>query len=129
VTSEPVDYITLEDALLAVELLGQVVRDAGLLRGALARPDSAAFGLEIYPTLHDKAAALCDGVNRGHPLIDGNKRLSWVLTALFYQRNGFDLLATPDDGETFVLCVADGHLEIGEMAKWFEAHVRPRIQQ
>jgi len=129
VTPRSVDYVTLEDALQAVELLGQVVRDAGLLRGALARPDTAVFGREIYPTLRDKAAALCDSLNRAHPLIDGNKRLSWVVTALFYRRNGFDLLATPDDGEHFVLRVASGHLEIAEMATWFEAHVTPRIQR
>jgi death-on-curing protein len=117
-----IDYITLDDALEAIDLLGQVVRDAGLLRGALARPDTWAFGAEVYPTVDLKAAALCDGINRSHPLIDGNKRLSWLLTVLFCRRNGFDLFAIADDGEEFMLSVAEGHQELSNIASWLEAH-------
>lgn len=122
----PVDYVTLDDALQAVDLLGQSVRDLGLLRSAVARPDTVAFGVEVYPGLHDKAAALLDAVNRSHPLVDGNKRLSWVLTALFYQRNGFDLIATADEGEPFVLQVASGHAELAAIAEWLREHAVPR---
>lgn len=119
------DYIALADALEAVDLLGQTIRDAGLLRGAVVRPATWAFGTEVYPTLDLKAAALCDAVNRAHPLIDGNKRLSWLLTVLFYRRNGFDLFTTPDDGEAFVLSVAAGHQDLSDIASWLEAHRAP----
>lgn len=104
-------------------MLGQTVRDAGLLNGALARPQTFAFGVEVYPTLHLKAGALCDSLNRSHPLIDGNKRLSWLLTALFYQRNGYTLLTDPDEGERFVLEVASGHVEVSDIGQWLELHV------
>ncbi|QDP98644.1 hypothetical protein FOE78_07125 [Microlunatus elymi] len=98
------------------------LRDPGLLAGALARPATWAFGTEVYPGLHTKAAALCDAINHSHPLIDGNKRLSWVLTVLFYRRNGHDLATTPDDGEKFVLSVAAGHRELADIASWLEKH-------
>lgn len=121
-----VDYVTVDDALQAVELLGQSVRDAGLLRSAIVRPDTVAFGVEVYPSLHDKAAALMDALNRSHPLVDGNKRLSWVMTVLFYRRNGFDLVASADEGEPFVLKLAAGHTELPEVADWLAEHTVPR---
>jgi hypothetical protein len=39
-----VRYLQLEDVLRQVQRLGFVVRDAGLLAGALARPQASAFG-------------------------------------------------------------------------------------
>lgn len=120
------DYVQIEDALTAVELLGVRVRDIGLLSSALERPRTDVFGLEAYPDLHSKAAALIDAPNRGHPLEDGNKRLSWLLTSLFYERNGLDLLATPDDGEQFVLRVAGEHLDLDEIVLWLSAHTSSR---
>lgn len=35
------------------------IRDLGALESALAQPKMALAGLDLYPTLADKAAALC----------------------------------------------------------------------
>ena len=121
-----VDYCTLDDALITVERLGVHVREIGLLSSALERPRTDVFGLEAYPDLHSKAAALLDAVNRAHPLDDGNRRLSWLITVLFYDRNGLDLYASADDGEEFVLHAAGEHLALAEIAAWLAAHVTPR---
>lgn len=120
-----VDYCTLDDALIIVERLGVHVLDIGLLSSALERPRTDVFGLEAYPDLHSKAAALLDAVHRAHPLDDGNKRLSWIITVLFYDRNGFDLYAGADDGEEFVSRAAGEHSVLAEMAAWLAAHVTP----
>lgn len=116
------DYCTLDDALIIVDRLGVHVRDLGLLSSALERPRTDVFGLEAYPDLHSKAAALLDAVNRAHPLDDGNKRLSWLTTVLFYARNGHDLYADADEGEEFILRTAGEHLEITEIAAWLADH-------
>ena len=121
-----VDYCTLDDALIVVERLGVHVREIGLLSSALERPRTDVFGLDAYPNLHSKGAALLDAVIRAHPLDDGNKRLSWLITVLFYDRNGLDLYAAPDDGERFMLRAAEEHLELDEIAAWLGAHVKPR---
>lgn len=118
-----VDYCTLDDALIIVERLGVHVRDIGLLSSALERPRTDVFGLDAYPDLHSKAGALLDAVNRAHPLDDGNKRLSWLITVLFYDRNGFDSYASADDGEEFVLRAAGEHLALDQIAAWLAAHV------
>lgn len=118
-----VDYCTIEDALSVVERLGVHVRDLGLLSSALERPRTDVFGVVAYAGLNMKAAALLDGPNRAHGLDDGNKRLSWILTAIFYELNGHDLYATADDGEAFVLEVAGTHLELDDIAAWLANHV------
>lgn len=36
------------------------------------------FGLDAYPTLLTKAAALMKSLARNHALLDGNKRTAWA---------------------------------------------------
>ena len=64
------------------------VRDIGLLAAAAARPRASAFGADAYPTLHHKAAALLHSIVKNHALVDGNKRLGWLATAVFLEING-----------------------------------------
>lgn len=121
-----VDYLTLEDVLaIAERLVGPgAVRDVGLLDSACARPRSTVFGELAYPTLQLQAAALLHSLARNHPLVDGNKRLAWVSTRAFLALNAWELTYTVDDAEAFVLAVARGDLEVGEIAVWFEEHRR-----
>jgi hypothetical protein len=53
-----------------------VVRDAGLLKPASARPQATVSGRGAYPTLEDKAAALTHSIARNHALVEGSKRLA-----------------------------------------------------
>lgn len=115
-------YLTLEDARVTIDRLGFVVRDQDLLEGCLGRPMASAFGEEAYPDLEGKAAALMEAINRSHPLIDGNKRLSWLCLLIFLRSNGSDLKAPVDDAESFVLEVAAGDLEFADIAAWIRSH-------
>ncbi|MDT4946608.1 MAG: death on curing protein [Pseudonocardiales bacterium] len=52
-----------------------------------------------------------------HALVDGNKRLAWLATAVFGMFNGRSIQApSVDAGEKFVLAVAEGHLTVDENA-------------
>ena len=89
--TEPVEFLDLGDVLnLASRLLGDPppVRDLGLLASAVARPQTTAFGEDAYPTIYEKAAALLQSIVINHALVDGNKRLGWVSTAVFLEING-----------------------------------------
>jgi prophage maintenance system killer protein len=44
-----------------------------------------------------KAAALLQSVVKNHPLIDGNKRLGWLSTAVFLDLNGVATQHATDD--------------------------------
>lgn len=107
------DYLDLDDLLAAAQAaVGGIpeVRDIGLLQSAAARPQATAFGEEAYRDLDSKAAALLHAIVAGHPLVDGNKRLGWVATRLFYRLNGAGLVADPDDAFDLVVAVARGQL-------------------
>jgi death-on-curing protein len=118
------DFLTIEDLLeIARGVLPEVaVRDIGLLESAAARPMTSVFGELAYPTFLEQAAALMHSLARNHPLVDGNKRLAWAATRVFFLMNEQDLTYTVDDAETFVLLVAQGNLDVGEISAWLGAH-------
>ena len=115
-------YLTLDDVLRQVERSGWVVRDAGLLASAVARPAASVFGQDVYPTLWLKAAALCQSLDNNQALADGNERLAWLTTKVFLAINGARLRASADDGERFMLELVAGHADLPSLAAWLEAH-------
>lgn len=97
------------------------IRDLGALEAAVHRQNAVVFGHDLYPTLDLKVAALVDSIARGHPLIDGNKRLSFVAARLTYFFNSRPELApSREDIYALFLNIADAHLEIPDMAEEFE---------
>jgi death-on-curing protein len=122
-------YLDVEELLyVAGRAVGDVqVRDAGLLHAAAARPRASAFGVDAYPSIHEKAAALLHGLARNHPLVDGNKRLALGALLAFYGLNGFQLTMTNNQAYDLVIAVAVGELhDVGEIARQLEGAVRPR---
>lgn len=108
--SGQVEYLELEDVVaLAAILFGDPppIRDIGLLGSAVARPRTSAFGEDAYPDILTKAAALLQSIVNNHALIDGNKRLGWLSTAVFLEVNGVKALRiSNDDVYDFVIWVA-----------------------
>ncbi len=91
---DPVEFLELDDVIeLPAALLGDPppIRDLGLLGSAVARPQTTLFGQDAYPDLWSKAAALLQSIVNNHALIDGNKRLGWLATAVFLEINGIKI--------------------------------------
>lgn len=101
------------------------VRDLPMLESALARPQSSFDGLDLYPTLFGKAAALLHLLINNHPFIDGNKRTGITAVGLFLNSNGCHLTASSKDLESFTLMVATSHLDIELLATWLDTHSQP----
>lgn len=116
-------YPDLETAAVIIEVLGLHVRDAGALASAVERPLQVVWGSEAYPGLHLKAAVLLDGINRSHPLIDGNKRLSFLMVARLYDMHGYRMPEDPDVNDRFIRRVADEHPDLEVVATWLESRV------
>ena len=114
------EYLTAEDLVhLAVLLLGDPppIRDMGLLGAAAARPQPTLFGDDAYPDVSTKSAALLHSIVKNHPLVDGNKRLGWLATAVFLEVNGVAARsAANDDVYDLVVGVAAGHDSIDNIA-------------
>jgi prophage maintenance system killer protein len=51
------------------------IRDLGALDSAVAQPKATFGGVDLYPTVIEKAAALCLSLVQNHPFVDGNKRV------------------------------------------------------
>ncbi|MGO1538442.1 MAG: type II toxin-antitoxin system death-on-curing family toxin [Leucobacter sp.] len=118
-------YLELPQALGIASELGGHVRDTGLLVSALARPAASMFGEDAYPGLGLKAAALFSSLARDHPLVDGNKRFSWVMTATFLEMNGFELQMPTDRAFDLVLTVAQSNQDLERVAEELNAHLAP----
>ncbi|TFD78258.1 type II toxin-antitoxin system death-on-curing family toxin [Cryobacterium fucosi] len=118
------EYLEPADVEDLIALAGFHVRGRNLLLSALAAP-LPVFGEEVYPGLHDKAAALLIAINNDHPLSDGNKRLAWIVTKGFLALNGHHLAAgSAADGDAFVRSVADHRVERIAIVDWIETHSR-----
>jgi death-on-curing protein len=110
-------YLSLEDLLALADDLGCLaIRDIGLLDSAAHRPGATAFGDDAYPTVHEKAAVLLESIVRNHALVDGNKRLGWLATYVFYGLNGYDLNAPDDDAYDLIIALAAGRTDYRDAA-------------
>jgi death-on-curing protein len=128
VSEGDVEYLDVEDLVdLARMLFGDPppIRDMGLLGSAAARPQTTVFGEDAYPDIWTKAAALLQSVVKNHSLIDGNKRLGWLSTAVFLELNGVPTQhATNDDVFEFVIGIAAGAGTIEDIAEGLRALAR-----
>jgi death on curing protein len=118
--TDPIEYLDLDDLIaLAEMMLGNPppIRDAGLLGSAAARPQMTVGGEDAYPDLWMKAAALLHSIVKDHALIDGNKRLGWLATAVFLDLNGASPAnASNDDVYELVFNLAAGDLPLEVIA-------------
>lgn len=114
------EYLDTEDLVeLARRLLGDPppIRDIGLLGAAAARPQASAFGEDAYPDVWAKAGALLHSVVNNHPLVDGNKRLGWLATAVFLELNDASVIAASNDAVyDLVMTVAATDIGIDDIA-------------
>ncbi len=96
------------------------VRDFGLLKSALARPEQ----LEAYasPDVFDLAAAYAHGMARNHPFLDGNKRTAFVLAETFLVLHEIPLHATDEQCYLIMIQLAAGEIEQDELAAWLRAN-------
>ena len=119
--NDQVEFLDLDDVVdLAIALLGDPapIRDIGLLGSAVARPQTTAFGEDAYPDIWTKAAALMQSIVKNDALVDGNKRLGWLATAVFLEINGIEISrAGNDDVYNLVIDVAAGQLTIDAIAE------------
>ncbi|WP_342783617.1 type II toxin-antitoxin system death-on-curing family toxin [Rudaeicoccus suwonensis] len=86
------------------------------LDSAAHRPRAVLYGKEAYPTIDRKAAALLQSLVDNHALVDGNRRLGWLSTVVFYGLNGIDVQAPDDPAFDLVMAVASGHGDLALIA-------------
>ena len=102
------------------------VRDLGLIESAIAQPFATFGGVDLYPTLADKAAALGYFLISNHGFIDGNKRTGFAAMDTFLIGHEWKVLASYDEMEKTSLAVASHQLSRDEFATWVAEHLVPK---
>jgi len=115
------DALALHDRLLALHGGAVGLRDDGLLKSALARPQQH-FADAESPDMVDMAAAYTWGIVRNHPFVDGNKRTGFVVGVLFLELNGYRFNASEEDAAQMVLELASGNLDEAGYIAFLRAH-------
>lgn len=99
------------------------ILDEGLLLSALARPQNLAAYEDPPP---DLAASYAFGLVRNHPFIEGNKRVSLVVTRIFLLINSCDLRRRR---RRSTMRLASGRLSESELSEWIRLRINNRVPE
>lgn len=123
-------WISTEDILLihsrVIEGSGGLdgLRDRNGLEAAIAAPMQTFDGQELYPSDIEKIARLGFGLASNHAFVDGNKRISAMMTQLLLKWNGYDLTLRTGELADMFIAIADGTAEEKDLLDWVYAHLR-----
>jgi death-on-curing protein len=118
------EVVELHRRLLEVTGGASGIRDLGALEAAIAQPKATFGGVDLYPTLVEKATALCFSLIQGHAFIDGNKRVGHAAMETFLILNGAEVDAPVDDQERLILDLAAGRVGRSQLTDWLREHVK-----
>lgn len=79
----------------------------------------------LYADVAAKAAVLGFALIKGHPFIDGNKRIGHAAMEVFLVLNGFEINASVDEQETVILSVASGTCSSDSSMQWLRQRISP----
>lgn len=98
-------------------------RDMGLIESAIARASAAYGGVEAYPDILSKAAAMGCGLTQNHGFIDGNKRIGMAVMLLILRRNHVQLSYRQEELISLGLSVAQGTADVPDVIRWITSHI------
>jgi death-on-curing protein len=99
------------------------ILDQNTLESALAQPRMTFESKELYPSLTEKAAALCYSLINNHPFVDGNKRIGHAAMEVFLVMNGYEIEAPIDEQEEIMLQLASGKMERSDFLDWLNDNI------
>lgn len=122
-------YVTFEQVVALNRAYGGAgagVLNADGIKAQLERAEASFDGIDLYPDVWLKAAALIHGISSTQYFSDGNKRTAWIVADLFVSVNLSPLRDIPTThAEAFVLAVATGVYSLEQAAEWLkDARVR-----
>jgi death-on-curing protein len=121
-------YPTVAEAIeihqLLIEEFGGLagIRDQALLESAIFRPQSG-----YYNDLLEEAAALMESLSNNQAFLDGNKRVSFVLTDVMLRANGYFLDVDPIEAHKFINdAIAKKEFRFSVIREWIISITKPR---
>lgn len=100
------------------------LRDRGGLESALARAQQI-IAYEPDAGVAALATAVCAGICRNHPFVDGNKRAAFGTLGVILGMNGLYLDVAESEATRVVVALAAGEMAEAEFRGWVAGHVNP----
>lgn len=124
-------YLSINEVLLVhkkiIEQSGgmQGLLNEGALESAVAQPQMTFDGIDLYPTITEKASALGYSLINNHPFQDGNKRIGHAAMEIFFILNGYEInpLISIDEQESVILKVAASEMNREEFTSWLRQNI------
>jgi len=90
-------------------------------------PKRNIFGVEVFNSLIEKAAALMWNILKLHPFLNGNNRTGLAATSLFLERNGREL--TSDSANEVNACrvTSSCDWEVDNVSEWIQNNSRRKL--
>lgn len=98
------------------------VRDFGLLNSALEGAFATFGGVDLYPTIEEKAAKIGCSIVLNHAFIDGNKRIGIFVMLIFLKINGIIINAEDEEIIYIGLKLAQSEIKYDDLLKWIINH-------
>lgn len=114
------DIIDFHEALEQVFAMEKGIHDQGLLESAVHTPFQTFGGVDLYPSVFDKAARLCYGLAKDHPFRDGNKRTALHSMLVYLGVHDIYLRYDATTMEEIIISIADGSMSADELSLWLE---------
>ena len=102
------------------------VRDMHAIRSTAELPKQQVFGVELYPTVFDKAAVYTRNIITAHPFLDGNKRTGMTAAIVFLEKNGQVFTAPKGEVARFALEIVSHKHGIPKIAAWLRKNSKKR---
>ena len=116
--------ITIEQALILHNMLTALtggdpsLREMPLLESALESAYATFGGVELYPSVEEKAARLGHSLIANHAFVDGNKRIGMLVMMTFLEVNGAGIRPTVDEVARVGIATASGEMRYSELLSW-----------
>lgn len=120
--------ISLDDILVLHDLSitdyggSKGLRDKGSLESAITRPFQTFGGVDLYPSVFEKAAAIMESIIVNHPFVDGNKRTGVLAAITLLFEHAVRLVATEENLYNFVIAVSTGEAKFDDIVQWLKAN-------
>lgn len=99
------------------------LRDRNGLESAIASPRNLfAYGSPT-PDIAALAAQYAFAIACNQVFLDGNKRTALVVCRTFLLLNGHNLVASNDEKYHAIMKLAEGQLDVNQMADWIRTHM------
>ena len=99
------------------------IRDVNLLESAVFGCYQTFDGIELYPTIIEKAARMAYAVCKNHPFIDGNKRAAVTTMLVMLRLNSILLSYTQQELICLGINIANGSIGYNDIVDWINNHL------